>query len=79
VSTLLPLQNLPNLTTAYWCTILGSKPTDSIQAMKQQFKKMCLLMHPDKIPSVAADGAFKLVFNAWEALSSLSGQQLKCF
>ena len=31
---------------------------------------MCLLMHPDEIPSVAADGAFKLVFNAWEALST---------
>ncbi|XP_039827125.1 translation initiation factor IF-2-like [Panicum virgatum] len=31
---------------------------------------LCLLVHPDKNPCAAADGAFKLVHAAWEALSA---------
>ncbi|XP_020249491.1 helicase SEN1-like [Asparagus officinalis] len=56
-------------TVAYWCGILGSDPNDDIRSIKQQFKKMCLLTHPDKNSSAAAEGAFKLVTDAWNYLS----------
>lgn len=61
----------------YWCNILGSRPTDDIRAMKQQFRKMCLLIHPDKNPSASAEGAFKLVFGAWESLSAFKSSSSK--
>ncbi|CAN6323458.1 unnamed protein product [Urochloa humidicola] len=38
--------------------------------VKRQHRRLCLLVHPDKNPSAAADGAFKLVHAAWEALSA---------
>ncbi|CAL4917617.1 unnamed protein product [Urochloa decumbens] len=38
--------------------------------IKRQHRRLCLLVHPDKNPSAAADGAFKLVHAAWEALSA---------
>ncbi|CAN6310414.1 unnamed protein product [Urochloa humidicola] len=38
--------------------------------IKRQHRRLCLLVHPDKNPSAAADGAFKLVQAAWEALSA---------
>ncbi|CAL4917616.1 unnamed protein product [Urochloa decumbens] len=37
--------------------------------VKRQHRRLCLLVHPDKNPSAAADGAFKLVHAAWEELS----------
>jgi hypothetical protein len=38
--------------------------------IKRQHRRLCLLVHPDKNPSAAADGAFKLVQADWEALSA---------
>ncbi|KAF8663614.1 hypothetical protein HU200_055336 [Digitaria exilis] len=38
--------------------------------IKRQHRRLCLLVHPDKNPSAAADGAFKLVQAAYNALSS---------
>jgi hypothetical protein len=38
--------------------------------VKRQHRRLCLLVHPDKNPSAAADGAFKLVQAAWDALSA---------
>ena len=55
------------------CSILGSKTTDDIETIKKQYKKMCLLVHPDKNKSAAAEGAFKYVSNAWEALLKYKG------
>ncbi|TVU46440.1 hypothetical protein EJB05_05978, partial [Eragrostis curvula] len=39
-------------------------------AIKKQHRKLCLLVHPDKNPSAAADGAFKLIQAAFDALTS---------
>ncbi|CAN6345151.1 unnamed protein product [Urochloa humidicola] len=36
--------------------------------VKRQHRRLCLLVHPDKNPSAAADGAFKLVQAAYAAL-----------
>ncbi|CAN6292894.1 unnamed protein product [Urochloa humidicola] len=38
--------------------------------VKRQHRRLCLLVHPDKNPCSAADGAFKLVQAAWDALSA---------
>lgn len=58
-----------DLNTEYCCSILGVKPTDDIATMKRQYKAMCLLTHPDKNQSAAAEGAIKLVMDAWDFLS----------
>ncbi|KAM0898804.1 hypothetical protein ACQ4PT_021696 [Festuca glaucescens] len=37
--------------------------------IKSRYKRLCLILHPDKNCSVAADGAFKLLQEAWKTLS----------
>ncbi|KAK7277025.1 hypothetical protein RIF29_18174 [Crotalaria pallida] len=50
-------------------SILGLKPSADAQAVKRQYKKLAVLLHPDKNKCVGADGAFKLVSEAWTWLS----------
>ncbi|CAM9000059.1 unnamed protein product [Rhodiola kirilowii] len=50
-------------------SILGLKPTADDNKVKKQYKKMAVLLHPDKNKCVGADGAFKLVLEAWTLLS----------
>lgn len=38
--------------------------------IRKHYKEVVLLVHPDKNDSVAADGAFKIVRQAWETLLS---------
>jgi DnaJ-domain-containing protein 1 len=53
-----------------WYKVLGVQQTGSDQAtIKKQYKKMALLVHPDKNKSVAAESAFKFVKQAWDVLS----------
>jgi len=37
--------------------------------VKKQYRKLALLLHPDKNNTVGADGAFKLIVEAWGVLS----------
>ncbi|KAB1208707.1 Chaperone protein DnaJ [Morella rubra] len=53
-------------------SILGLKPFADKDAVKKQYKKMAVLLHPDKNKSVGADGAFRLVSEAWTLLSDSS-------
>ncbi|KAL6661920.1 hypothetical protein ACP70R_001304 [Stipagrostis hirtigluma subsp. patula] len=58
-----------------WYAVLGlphpaSGAVLTHDAIKRQHRSLCLLVHPDKNPSAAADGAFKLVQAAWDALST---------
>ncbi|XP_022771670.1 uncharacterized protein LOC111314511 isoform X2 [Durio zibethinus] len=39
------------------------------EAVKKHYRKMAVLLHPDKNKCVGADGAFKLVSEAWTLLS----------
>ncbi|KAL5218105.1 hypothetical protein ABZP36_018789 [Zizania latifolia] len=59
---------------ALWYAVLDLAPPRSgvvtHDAIKKQYRKMCMLVHPDKNNSAAADGAFKLVQAAWTALSA---------
>ena len=50
-------------------SILGLKPFSDKDAVKKQYKKMAVLLHPDKNKCVGADGAFRLVSEAWTLLS----------
>ncbi|KAG7989848.1 hypothetical protein I3843_03G258300 [Carya illinoinensis] len=53
-------------------SILGLKPFADKDAVKKQYKKMAVLLHPDKNKCVGADGAFRLVSEAWTLLSDRS-------
>ncbi|KAG6719289.1 hypothetical protein I3843_04G185300 [Carya illinoinensis] len=53
-------------------SILGLKPFADKNAVKKQYKKMAVLLHPDKNKCVGADGAFRLVSEAWTLLSDIS-------
>ncbi|XAR55273.1 hypothetical protein NMG60_11035304 [Bertholletia excelsa] len=50
-------------------SILGLEPSAERAKLKRQYKKMAVLLHPDKNKTVGADGAFKLVSEAWTVLS----------
>nr|XP_034570545.1 protein transport protein sec31-like [Setaria viridis]TKV92822.1 hypothetical protein SEVIR_9G185900v2 [Setaria viridis] len=56
-----------------WYAVLDlhpAGPTITHDDVKRQYRRLCLLVHPDKNPCAAADGAFKLVQAAWDALSA---------
>ncbi|GAB2233730.1 hypothetical protein Droror1_Dr00002959 [Drosera rotundifolia] len=50
-------------------SILGLKPSANRSMVKKQYKKLAVLLHPDKNKTIGADGAFKLVSEAWTLLS----------
>ncbi|CAI9783643.1 unnamed protein product [Fraxinus pennsylvanica] len=50
-------------------SILGLDPSVDKSKLKKQYKKMAVLLHPDKNKTVGADGAFRLVSEAWTLLS----------
>ncbi|GAB4825295.1 hypothetical protein Ancab_039296 [Ancistrocladus abbreviatus] len=50
-------------------SVLGLKPSAERSLVKKQYKKLAVLLHPDKNKTVGADGAFKLVSEAWTLLS----------
>ncbi|CAH8276035.1 unnamed protein product [Arabidopsis lyrata] len=54
---------------ADWYGILGVDPLADDEAVKKQYKKLALLLHPDKNMFNGAEGAFKLVLEAWCLLS----------
>ncbi|GAB4859340.1 hypothetical protein Ancab_010803 [Ancistrocladus abbreviatus] len=50
-------------------SVLGLMPSAGRSLVKKQYKKLAVLLHPDKNKTVGADGAFKLVSEAWTLLS----------
>ncbi|KAK4762686.1 hypothetical protein SAY86_008454 [Trapa natans] len=52
-----------------WYGILGVSPLADDEAVRKQFRKLALMLHPDKNKSAGADEAFKLVSEAWCVLS----------
>lgn len=49
--------------------VLGVTCTSDDETIKKQYRKLALMLHPDKNKSVGADGAFKLLSEAWGLLS----------
>lgn len=52
-----------------WYGILGVNPTADDEIVRKQYRKLALMLHPDKNKSMGADGAFNLISEAWRLLS----------
>ena len=52
-----------------WYKILQVEPFSHINSIKKQYKKLALVLHPDKNPFVASEEAFKLIGEAFRCLS----------
>ncbi|XP_024969153.1 uncharacterized protein LOC112508686 [Cynara cardunculus var. scolymus] len=52
-----------------WYGVLDVKPSDDEETIRKQYRKLALMLHPDKNKSVGADGAFKILSEAWSLLS----------
>ncbi|KAK7311453.1 hypothetical protein RJT34_09606 [Clitoria ternatea] len=52
-----------------WYGILGVSPFADEETVRKQYRKLALTLHPDKNKSIGAEGAFKLVSEAWSLLS----------
>lgn len=52
-----------------WYAILGTNPWVDDETVRKQFRRLALSLHPDKNKAIGADGAFKLVSEAWSLLS----------
>ncbi|KAK1407176.1 hypothetical protein QVD17_38789 [Tagetes erecta] len=59
-----------------WYGVLGVGPTADDETIKKNYKKLALFLHPDKNNSVGAEGAFKLVSQAWALLSDKSRKRI---
>ncbi|XP_055826550.1 uncharacterized protein LOC129894971 [Solanum dulcamara] len=55
-----------------WYGVLGVSPSSDDEMVKKQYRKLALVLHPDKNKSVGAEGAFKLLSEAWSLLSDKS-------
>ncbi|CAL5338130.1 hypothetical protein CsSME_00021607 [Camellia sinensis var. sinensis] len=49
--------------------ILGVNPLANEDTIRKHYRKLALMLHPDKNKSIGADGAFKLISEAWSLLS----------
>ncbi|KAL4192349.1 hypothetical protein AMTRI_Chr06g171480 [Amborella trichopoda] len=52
-----------------WYSILCVSSSADDESVKKQYRKLALILHPDKNKSIGADGAFKLLSEAWSVLS----------
>ncbi|KAL1820686.1 hypothetical protein ACET3Z_015555 [Daucus carota] len=52
-----------------WYGVLGVNPLDTEDAIRKQYRKLALMLHPDKNKAKGADGAFNLISQAWSLLS----------
>ncbi|RYR44957.1 hypothetical protein Ahy_A08g041218 isoform A [Arachis hypogaea] len=52
-----------------WYRVLGVEPMADDQTIRRHYRKLALILHPDKNKSVGADGAFDLITQAWTCLS----------
>ncbi|KAL5724846.1 hypothetical protein ACHQM5_008057 [Ranunculus cassubicifolius] len=52
-----------------WYGILGVAPNSDEDAIRKQYRKLALALHPDKNKLVGAEAAFKHISEAWRLLS----------
>lgn len=52
-----------------WYRVLGVDPLADEETIRKHYRKLALILHPDKNKSIGADGAFKIVSEAWSLLS----------
>ncbi|KAK4597606.1 hypothetical protein RGQ29_015218 [Quercus rubra] len=61
---------------ADWYGILGVDPQADDETVRKQYRKLALMLHPDKNKSLGADGAFKHISEAWSLLSDKGKRSL---
>lgn len=54
---------------ADWYGVMGVDPLADDETVRKQYRKLALMLHPDKNKSIGADGAFKHISEAWSLLS----------
>ncbi|PON95772.1 Terminal organelle assembly protein [Trema orientale] len=59
-----------------WYRVLSVDPQADAATIKTHYKKLALAIHPDRNKSVGADGAFKILSEAWSLLSDKDGRIL---
>ncbi|KDP22610.1 hypothetical protein JCGZ_26441 [Jatropha curcas] len=52
-----------------WYKVLGVEMSANEETVRKHYRKLALILHPDKNKSVGAEGAFKIVSEAWSLLS----------
>ncbi|GFS33890.1 DNAJ heat shock N-terminal domain-containing protein [Actinidia rufa] len=52
-----------------WYGILGVNPKSDEETVRKHYRKLALMLHPDKNKSIGAEGAFKVISEAWSLLS----------
>ncbi|XWS60260.1 hypothetical protein CRYUN_Cryun07bG0021100 [Craigia yunnanensis] len=52
-----------------WYRVLGVQPYADEDTIRKHYRKLAFILHPDKNKSVGADGAFKILSEAWNLLS----------
>ncbi|KAF8036977.1 hypothetical protein BT93_B0027 [Corymbia citriodora subsp. variegata] len=52
-----------------WYGVLGVDPSADDDAIRRSYRRLALVLHPDKNKAVGADGAFKILSEAWSLLS----------
>ncbi|KMT07445.1 hypothetical protein BVRB_6g150650 [Beta vulgaris subsp. vulgaris] len=62
----------PVLGEADFYGVLGVTPQSDEDTIRKQYRKLALMLHPDKNKSIGAEGAFKLISEAWSLLSDKS-------
>ncbi|KAI3716150.1 hypothetical protein L6452_23276 [Arctium lappa] len=50
-------------------SVFGLDPSSEKSVLKKRYKKMAVILHPDKNKTIGADEAFKIVSEAWTVLS----------
>ncbi|XP_020586160.1 uncharacterized protein LOC110028594 [Phalaenopsis equestris] len=55
-----------------WYGVLHINTSADEETVKKQYRKLVLLLHPDKNKSAGAEGAFQFVSEAWNVLSNKS-------
>ncbi|KAJ4839064.1 hypothetical protein Tsubulata_040993 [Turnera subulata] len=55
-----------------WYSVLGVDPMCDDDTIRKHYRRLLLTLHPDKNKSVGADGAFRLLSEAWSLLSDRS-------
>lgn len=52
-----------------WYKVLNVSSNADVETIRKQYRKLALVLHPDKNKSIGAEGAFKLISQAWNLLS----------
>lgn len=52
-----------------WYAVLQLHRSDDLDLIKRQYRRLALLLHPDKNKFAFADSAFRIVADAWSVLS----------